>query len=112
VLLTAGLGLVTLGCCHELVDRRGWRRAATPFVMLGSNALAIYLLSSLGTRLLELCQVSAGDSCESLRLFLYEHLFAPWAGAQAGSLCFAVAYLLVWMIPTAELHRRHVYFRV
>ena len=112
VLLTAGLGLVLLGLCYELVDRRGWRRPATPFVMLGSNALAIYLLSSLGARLLELCQVTAGDSCESLRVFLFEHFFAPWAGARNGSLCFALAYLLVWMLPTAELHRRRVFFRV
>jgi predicted acyltransferase len=112
VLLTAGLGLVTLGLSYELVDRRGWRRPATPFVMLGGNALAIYLLSSLVARLLELCQVSAGDSCEPLRLFLFEHLFAPWAGANGGSLCFALTYLLVWMIPTAEMHRRHLHFRV
>ena len=101
-----------LGVCHELVDRRGWRRAATPFVMLGGNALAIYVLSSLGARLLERCQVGAGDSCASLRLVLYEHLFAPWAGAEAGSLAFGVAYLAVWMIPTAELYRRRMFFRV
>jgi len=112
VLLTAGLGFVVLGLCYELIDRRGWQRPATPFVMLGSNALAIYLLSSLGTRVLELCQVSVGDSCESLRLFLFEHLFAPWAGAENGSLCFALAYLLLWMLPTAEMHRRRLFFRV
>lgn len=111
-LLTAGVALVTLGLCHELVDRWGWRRATAPFAMLGSNALAIYLFSSLGARLLELCQISVGDSCESLRLFLYEHAFAPWAGAEAGSLCFAIAYLLFWMIPTAEMHRRRVFLKV
>jgi predicted acyltransferase len=112
VLLTAGLGFVVLGVCYELVDRRGYTRPAAPFVMLGKNALAIYLLSSLVAHLLELCQVSAGDSCESLRLFLYEHFFAPWAGAENGSLGFALAYLLVWMVPTAELHRRRMFFRV
>ncbi len=112
VLLTAGLGLVTLGVCYELVDRRAWQRPARPFVMLGGNALAIYLASSLGGRILELCQVAAGDSYQSLRLFVFEHAFAPWAGAEAGSLCFALAYLLVWMIPTVEMHRRDVHFRV
>jgi predicted acyltransferase len=70
VLLTAGLGFIVLGLAYELVDRRAWRRPAAPFVMLGENALAIYLLSSLVARLLEVCQVTAGDSCESLRLFL------------------------------------------
>ena len=112
VLFTAGAGFVLLGLCYELIDRRGWRRPATPFVMLGANALAIYLLSSLGARAMELYQVSVGESYESLRLFLFEHLFAPWAGARNGSVCFALAYLLLWMVPTAELHRRRVFFRV
>jgi predicted acyltransferase len=112
VLLTAGLGLMLLGVCYELIDRRRWRRGTGPFLMLGGNALAVYLLSSIGARLMELCQISAGDSCQSLRHFLYEHLFAPWAGAQTGSLCFAIAYLLVWMIPTAELHRRRLFLKI
>jgi predicted acyltransferase len=112
VLLTGGLGLMLLGACYELVDRRGWRLGTGPFLMLGGNALAVYLLSSLGARLMEICQISAGDSCESLRRFLYEHLFASWAGAETGSLCFAIAYLLVWMIPTAELHRRRLFLKI
>jgi len=112
VLLTGGLGLVLLGVCYELIDRRGWRFGTRPFLMLGGNALAVYLLSSLGARLMEICQISAGDSCESLRLFLYQQLFQPWAGAETGSLCFAIAYLLVWMIPTAELHRRRVFLKI
>jgi predicted acyltransferase len=112
VLLTGGLGLATLGVCYELIDRRGWRLGTRPFLMLGSNALAVYLLSSLGARLMEICQISAGESCESLRRFLYEQLFQPWAGAETGSLCFALAYLLVWLIPTAELHRRRVFLKI
>ena len=112
VLLAGGLGLMTLALCYELVDRRGWRRAARPFVMLGSNALAVYLLSTLGARLMEMCQISAGDTCESLRLFLYERLFEPWAGALTGSLLFAFAYLLVWMIPTTQLYRRRLFLRI
>jgi predicted acyltransferase len=64
VLWTGGLGLVTLGICYELVDRRGWHRVATPFVMLGANALAIYLFSSLVARAMELYQVPVGDYAE------------------------------------------------
>jgi predicted acyltransferase len=112
VLLAGGLGLIILALCYQLVDRRGWRRVARPFVMLGSNALAVYLLSTMGARLMEMCQISAGDTCESLRLFLYERLFEPWAGALTGSLLFAFAYLLVWMIPTTQLYRRRLFLRI
>jgi predicted acyltransferase len=112
VLLTGGLGLVALAVCFELIDRRRVKRLAAPLVMLGSNALAIYLFSTVGARLMELCEVSAGATCESLRLFLYEHLFESWAGALHGSVLFAIAYLLIWMIPTVQMYRRHVFLRV
>jgi predicted acyltransferase len=62
--------------------------------------------------LLEVCRISSGESCESLRRFLYEQLFAPWAGAETGSLCFAIAYLVLWMIPAAELHRRRLFLKI
>ncbi len=112
VLLTGGLGLLALALCHHVVDHRGHEGLARPFVMLGSNALALYLLSTIGARLMELCQVSAGDTYESLRLFLYERLFEPWAGALTGSLLFAVAYLLVCMVPTTQLYRRRLFLRI
>jgi len=112
VLLAGGLGLAALAVCYWLVDRRGWRSVSRPFVMLGSNALAVYLLSTMVARLMELCQVGAGDTCESLRLFLFERLFEPWAGALTGSLLFAVAYLMVWMVPTTELYRRRLFLRI
>jgi predicted acyltransferase len=47
-----------------------------------------------------------------LRLFLYERLFEPWAGALTGSLLFAVTYLLVWMVPTTQLYRRRLFLRI
>lgn len=113
VLLSGGLGLMLLATCHELIDRR--RRCtglAAPFVVLGSNALAVYLLSSFGGRLMELCQVHAGATAESLRLFLFEHLFEPWAGTLGGSLLFSATYLLVWFCTAAELYRRRAFIRI
>lgn len=112
VLLSGGLGLIALAACFEAIDRRGFRRPAAPFVMLGSNALAIYLLSTLVARLMESFEIPAGATVESLRLFLYEHLFASWAGTLRGSLLFAVTYLLLWMIPTVQLYRRRMFLRI
>ncbi len=112
VLLTGGIGLVTLALCHELIDRRRWTAPAAPFLVLGTNALSVYLLSSLVARVMELWHVGADETCESLRLFLYEHLFASWAGTLRGSLLFAVAYLLVWMATAASLYRRQIFLRL
>ena len=113
VLLTGGLGLIFLGACYGLIDAKGNRRLTTPFAVLGSNALTVYLLSSLAAQLMELCQLSAGnETFVSLRFFLYAHLFAPWAGVRPGSFLFALAYLFLWLPPMAFLYQRKVFFRV
>ena len=49
---------------------------------------------------------------EGLRLYLFERLFLPWAGPRAGSLLFAITYLLAWLAAMTLLYRRRVFLRV
>jgi predicted acyltransferase len=69
-----------------------------------------------GTRetLLERIQVaSAEGGSTGLRFYLFEHLFLPWAGSRSGSLCFAITYLLAWLVPTTTfLYRRRIFIRI
>lgn len=55
VLVTAGLSTLLLAAFYQVIDCRGWTRWARPLVWVGSNALAIYLVS----RLVEFERVSA-----------------------------------------------------
>ena len=113
VLLTGGLGSVVLGTCYGVVDAKGCRRVATPLVILGTNALAVYVLSSLAAQMLETFGVTTADGDPTpLRLYLYAHLFAPWAGVLPGSLLYAAAYVLLWIPPMAILYRRRIFLRV
>src|SRR6267143_3948596 len=48
--LTAGLALLVFAACYWAIEIRGWRRWATPFAVLGVNALALYFFSPLGRR--------------------------------------------------------------
>jgi heparan-alpha-glucosaminide N-acetyltransferase len=52
VLVSGGFCLLFLAGFHELVDRQGYRRWALPLVVLGSNALAAYVLYQLGWALI------------------------------------------------------------
>lgn len=45
VLSAGGIGLLLLSSFYVLIDVRGWRSWAQPFVWVGTNALAIYLIS-------------------------------------------------------------------
>jgi predicted acyltransferase len=90
--LTAGMALLVLAACYAAIEIRGWRRWATPFVVLGVNALALFFLSTLVARVLTLIHVGDG----TLEQWIFERGFAPWASPINASLAYAVVYLLVW----------------
>jgi len=68
------------------------RRWATPFVVLGVNALALFFLSTLVARVLTLIHVGDG----TLETWIFARVFAPWASPINASLAYAVTYLLLW----------------
>jgi predicted acyltransferase len=110
---TAGAAAVSCGFCYWLIEVKGWRLWAVPFFALGTNALAVYAFSSLVASLLESIHVTSGPgTSDGLRLYLFEHLFLPWAGSQGGSLCFAVVYLMAWLWAMTLLYRRRIFIRI
>lgn len=112
-LFTAGAALLALALCIWLVEIRGWRRWTLPFVVLGQNAIAAFVLSTFVARLLSLVTVAGGDRPRvSLHRWIYELAFAPWAAPAAASLLYAVAYVLLWTALMGILYRRGVFLRV
>jgi len=102
VLVTAGLALLVFGACYQAMDVHGWRAWATPFVVLGVNALALYFLSSLAA--IALVQTGA-------KRWIFEHAFAPSAAPIDASLAYASAFLLVWWCALWGLYRAGVRLR-
>ena len=105
--LTAGLALLVFAACYAAIEIRGWRRWATPFVVLGVNALALFFLSTLVARVLTLIHVGDG----TLQTWIFERGFAPWASPIDASLAYAVVYLLVWWGAMWLLYRAGVRVR-
>jgi predicted acyltransferase len=107
VVLTAGLALLVLAACYWAIEIRECRWWATPFVVLGVNALALFFLSTLAARVLTLIRVGG----RPLQTLLFERLFAPWAAPASASLAYAVAYLLVWWGAMWLLYRGGIRLR-
>ncbi|NIP81921.1 MAG: DUF5009 domain-containing protein, partial [Gemmatimonadetes bacterium] len=105
---TAGMALLFLGLCYWVIDVKGRRAWAKPFVVFGVNAIAAYWLSGLSARLLGMIRV--GD--QSLKGWLYDHAFASWAGPLNGSLAFALAFVLVWLGLMWILYRKEIFIKV
>lgn len=113
VLLTAGLALQLLAVCYWLVDIKDVRRPAKPFLIFGTNALAIYFLSELFSNIISLVTLSRADGSEvDLKTYIYEHAFASWASPANASLMFAVCIVLLWLGVATLLYRKRIFIKV
>ncbi len=110
VLFTAGAGLVLLGLFFWLMEIRGWKGWAQPFVVYGMNAIAVFVASGLVAKQMGLIRVGAEEV--SLKTWIYENLFASWAGPLNGSLFFALSYVLVWLTIMWILFRRRIFIKI
>jgi len=112
VIFSAGAALLLLAVFYYLIDGRGWKRWATPFLIFGTNALAAYVGSGLMVKLLALVKVSSGGEQIPLLIWVYKHLFVPWAGGLNGSLAFAVCYVLLWLALMTPLYRSKIFIKI
>ena len=113
VLLTAGMALQLLACCYWLIDLKGYKRWAFPFIVFGTNALALYFLSGLAARLLDIIKLTGADGKPvALQTLIFENLFASWASPINASLAFAVCFVLVFLLLMWPLYRRGIFIKV
>lgn len=112
VVFTAGTALLLFGATYWLVDvrrRRGpW---LTPFLIYGTNAIAVFVASGMMTKMMGRIRVG-GPEGPSLYGWLYRNAFQSWAGDLNGSLAFAVVYVLLWLALLTPLYRRRIFIKV
>ncbi|MDQ3804819.1 MAG: heparan-alpha-glucosaminide N-acetyltransferase domain-containing protein [Acidobacteriota bacterium] len=113
VLLTAGLALQLLAVCYWLVDIKGYRRWATPFLVFGSNALIVYFLAELFSNIISTVTVTReGGRAADLKTAIYENVFASWASPKTASLLFALCVVLLWLGVVTVLYRKRIFIKV
>lgn len=122
VLVTSGLAGLLLTALHGGLDgeRAGdeahkplGRRLAHPFVILGRNALLLFVVSGLLAKTLALIRVDNGQGGTlALSRWIYASWFAPFAAPKNASLAYALANLAVLFVLLWWLHRRRWYFKV
>ncbi len=77
VVYTAGLALCFLGFCYWLIDIKGYKKWAKPFVIFGVNALVLFVGSGVMARILGLIKVSttADGKSVSLQQAIFNNVF-------------------------------------
>ncbi len=102
-LFMAGFDFVLFAGFAWAVDVRGWQRPVRPFVVLGMNAIAVYMVSELLETQLRVMR---------LREALYVRVFAPLASPLNASLLYALAYTLLMFVVAWTLYRRQWFLKV
>jgi predicted acyltransferase len=104
VLVSAGFALLVFAAVYWLYDVRGVRAWSYPLVVLGTNSILAFILSQL-----------IGDYSDkpwAIRSTGFAGLHTAIPNANAASLAFAVANLLLIVAILAPLHHRRMFLRL
>jgi len=112
VWFTGGAAAVFLALCYTLIDVKGWTAWSRPFVVLGLNAIALFVLSGLMTKFLGFHKVTGPDGAPiSLLRYTYVTWFVPLADPVNASLLFALANLAVLFVVLWLMDRKGIYLK-
>ncbi len=112
VLFTAGIALLFLGFCYGMIEGMKIKKWATPFLILGTNAIAVYVGSTLMVKLIGVIKVSSSGEALPLKTYIYNHLLAPWAGHLNGSLLFPLFLIILWVGIMIPLYRKKIIIKI
>jgi predicted acyltransferase len=112
VWFTGGVAAITLALCYALIDIRGWRRWAWPFVVLGLNAITLFVVSGLLAKTLVFIKVAAASGQQmSLQKAIYGDWFVPLASACNASLLYALANLVLLWVVLYAMYRKQIFLK-
>lgn len=112
VLFTAGAACLLVALCSWLIEMHDWRGWDRPFVWLGSNAILIYVLSTVFAILGFTLKIKEGGVDVGVQSWIYSHWFAPFAQPKNASLAFAVCYTALWTLVAWLFYRRKIFLRL
>ena len=117
VIYTAGAALLCLSVCYWLIDIKGWRTWAKPFLYYGTNAIAAYFGASMMALIIVIIRVT-GDGGKVMRLktYLFAHYYKSWMpgifGIYATSAAYGASFVVLWCIITWILYRKKIFIKV
>ncbi|PUT38785.1 DUF5009 domain-containing protein [Legionella taurinensis] len=96
VLWTGGVALLLFSGCYWLMDVKGLKSWGQPLRVLGTQALAVYVLHVLFLKLQAMVKWTLADgTVVSAKLMITRTLFG-WAKAENASLLYALFYCALW----------------
>ncbi len=101
-LFMAGLDFVIFAGFVWLIDGKGYQRYVRPLVIMGSNAIAVYMASEL---------IDEALGYFHIHRWIYENAFAPLASPQNASLAYAICYVLLMYAIAYGMYRKRWFLK-
>ena len=101
-LFMAGIDSVLFAALLWIVDGLKFRRWTAPFVILGMNSIAVYMVSEIGETL----------TSYTVREPIYQRYFLSWLDPANASLAYSLTYVALMFAVAYGLYRRGWFLRV
>jgi predicted acyltransferase len=108
VLYTTGLAMTVLAVILFFTEMKGYQKWTKSFVLFGKNPLFIFVMSGVLVKIYGLIRIGDTNAYGAL----YKNVFQPLAGDYVGSLLFAIAHVLLFLLVGWILDRKRIYVRV
>ena len=113
VIFMAGWANVCLAMFYWLIDVKGHRAWATPFVIYGMNAITVFVLSGLIAKTMGLIRWDGVDGQKmNLWSYLYHTLYAPFGTPMNTSLLFAITFISVMFLVVWFMWKKRWFLKV
>lgn len=112
VLFTTGWALMLLAACYELIEVRLIKRWSKPFEIMGLNAIALFVASVILIKITAKTQIGTGETAISIYNWIYQNIFASWAGNFNGSFLFGLLTVLLWYGFAVLMYRKNWFIKV
>ena len=113
VIFMAGWANVCLAMFYWLIDVKGYKKWATPFVIYGMNAITVFVLSGLVAQTMGLIRwVTEGGTKTNLWSYIYQNVFVPLASPMNASLLFAISFISVMFLVVWFMWKKRWFLKV
>jgi len=112
VVFMGGLSLICLAFCYYLIDIKGYKKFTQPFLVYGTNAITVFVLSGIFARLLNIITVTSEGETMPIKAYIYETIYVPLFGYMNGSLAFAITFIVIMYLLMLILYKNKIFIKI
>ncbi|MBN2610145.1 MAG: DUF5009 domain-containing protein [Bacteroidales bacterium] len=113
VLFSVGSALIVLAFLIWIIDIKRKSKWASPFIVFGVNPLFAYVFAELWSSIISnLIKIRVKGDMVTLKSWLYNDIFVPFAGNLNGSLLYSIFIMIFYWLILWVLNRKKIFIKI